>query len=85
MYDNFQQNRASRSVKTVYTNLFVFFFNLHQFATCNKNFEKSCLSDMHCPLTDIQADFEIIGLLDIEIRKKKLFPQTTDDRRTDVA
>ena len=35
MYNNFQQNRVSRSVKTVHTNLFAKIFNLHKFATCN--------------------------------------------------
>ena len=59
MYNNFQQNRVSRSVKTVHTNLFAKIFNLHKFATCNWNFKKSRLSDMHYPLPDIQADFEI--------------------------
>ena len=59
MYNNFQQNRVSRSVKTVHTNLFAKIFNLHKFAPCNSNFEKSRLSNMHCPLTDIRADSEI--------------------------
>ena len=35
MYINFQQNRVSRSVKTVHTNLFAKICKLHQFATCN--------------------------------------------------
>ena len=35
MYINFQQNRVSRSVKTVHTNLFVKNCKLHKFATCN--------------------------------------------------
>ena len=56
MYSNFQQNRVRRSVKTV---LFAKNCKLHKFVTCNKNFKKSRLSDMHHPLTDIQADFEI--------------------------
>ena len=59
LHINFQQNRVSRSVKTVHTNLFAKNCKLPQFATCNENFEKSSLSDMHYPLTDIQADFEI--------------------------
>ena len=57
-YINFQQNRVSRSVKTVHTNLFAKNYKLHKFATCNSNFEKSRLSDIHYPLTDIQADFK---------------------------
>ena len=37
MYINFQQNRDSRSVKTVHTNLFAKNCNLHEFATTNSN------------------------------------------------
>ena len=40
MYINFQQNRASRSVKTVQTNLFPNNRQLHKLATTNCNFEK---------------------------------------------
>ena len=43
---NFQQNRVSRSVKTVHTNLFA---NNCNCITCNENFVKSRLSDMHYP------------------------------------
>ena len=54
---------------------------LHKFATCNQNFEKSRLSDMHYPLTDIQADFEINRpILDIKLPRKEII--STDDRRT---
>ena len=35
MYINFQQNRVSRSVKTVHTNLFTNICKLHKFATCS--------------------------------------------------
>ena len=49
MYTNFQQNRVSISVKTVYTNLFANDCKLHKFATCNSNFEKSLLSDINHP------------------------------------
>ena len=59
MHINFQQNRVSRSVKTVHTNLFAKNCKLHQLATCNENFETSLLLDMYYPLTDIQASFEI--------------------------
>ena len=47
MYINFQQNRVSRSVKTVDTNLFAKNSKFHKFATCNSNFENSLLSDMN--------------------------------------
>ena len=58
-----------------------FFFNLHKFATCNYNFEKSRLSDMHCPLTDIQAHFEINGTVRYRNTAKKEII-SKDDRRT---
>ena len=41
MYNNFQQNRVCRSVKTVHTNLFAQYRKLHKFATTNSNFEKN--------------------------------------------
>ena len=41
MYINFQQNRVSRSVKTVHTNVLPKNCKLHKFATCNLNFKKS--------------------------------------------
>ena len=40
MYINFQQDRVSRSVKTVHTNLFAKNRKLHKFAITNRNFEK---------------------------------------------
>ena len=40
MYINFQQNRVSKSVKTVRINLFAKSGNLPKFATTNSNFEK---------------------------------------------
>ena len=39
MYINFQLTRVSRSVKTVHTNIFANNRKLHQFTTCNLNFE----------------------------------------------
>ena len=71
MHNNFQQNRVSRSVKTVHTNLFSKNCKLHKFVTCNYNFEKSRLSDMHHPLTDIQVDFEINRLTRYQITAKR--------------
>ena len=56
LYINFQQNRVSRSVKTVHTSLFANCINLQLAIRISK---KSRLSDMHYPLTDIQADFEL--------------------------
>ena len=46
MYMNFQQNRVSRSVKTVHTNLFANNRKLHKFATCNTNFEQDAREAM---------------------------------------
>ena len=53
---------------------------LHKFATSNSNFEKSRL-DMHYPLTDIQADFEINRPIRYQITAKMNYLH----RRTDVA
>ena len=50
MYINFQQNQASRSVKTVHTILFANNHKLHYIATCILNFEKSLLSDINHPI-----------------------------------
>ena len=41
MYVNFQQNRDSRSVKIVRTNIIAKNCKLHTFATTNSNFEKN--------------------------------------------
>ena len=47
------------------------------------NFEKSRLSDMHYPLTDIQADFEINRHIRYQITAKKEIISTDDRRQTD--
>ena len=93
MYISFQQNRVSRSVKTVHTSIFAKICKLHKFATCNKNFEKALLSDMHHPLTDIHAHFEINRPVRYRnTAKRNYFHRRTDGRhdgqtdgRTDVA
>ena len=41
MYIKFQQNQASRSIKTVHTNLFANNGKLHKFKTTNSNIEKN--------------------------------------------
>ena len=83
MYINFQQNRVSRSVKPVHTSLHAKICKLHKFATCNYNFEKSRLSDMLFPFTDILADFEINWpSYEInELPQKEII--STDNRRPD--
>ena len=58
IYINFQQNRTSRSVKTVHTNLFANNRKLHKFVTCNSNFETKLFSDIHNPNVNIKAEFE---------------------------
>ena len=78
MYINFQHNRVSKSISQNRAQKFC----LQKFATCSWNFENSPLSDMHYPLTDIQADFEINRPVRyIEIPQKEII--TTHDRRTD--
>ena len=58
MHNNFQQNRVSRSVKTMYTNLLAKNCNLHKFATTNSNFEKSIFLDMHHHKTYMYINFQ---------------------------
>ena len=74
LYINFRQNRVSRSVKTVHTNLF---------AACNYNLEKSRLSDMYYLLTirTFRSILRSICLLDIKLPRKEII--YTNDRQTD--
>ena len=59
MYNNFQQNRISRSVKTVHTNLFAKNCKLYKFAITNCNFEKiNSFIDMHHYETYMYIDFQ---------------------------
>ena len=83
MYINFQQNRVGRSVKTVHTNLYAKNCKLHKFATCNKNLKKSRLSDMHHPITDIQADLEINRPVRYQITAKINYFHRRTDGQTD--
>ena len=56
------------------------------FSKKEKNTKKSRLSDMHCPLTDIQADFEINRPVRYRnTAKKNYFHRRQTDRQTDVA
>ena len=77
MHINFQQNRVSRSVKTVHTNLFA--------KICNLQLEFRKITPFgHAlpgPLRTFRRILRSIGLLDIEIQQKKII--FTDDRRTD--
>ena len=58
MYINFQQNRVSRTVRTVHTNIFAKNCKLHKFATTNRNFKISIISDKHNRITYMYINFE---------------------------
>ena len=47
MYINFQQIRATRSAKTMHTNIFANNGKVHKFATTNRNIENIVVADMH--------------------------------------
>ena len=85
MYINFQQNMVGRAIKTVHTNLLAKQRKWQKFATCNSNFEKSRLMDMHYPITDIQANFGINRPIGYQItaKKKIIYTNGRADRRTD--
>ena len=58
MYINFLQNRVSRSVKIVRTNIFAINCKLHNFATTNGIFFKLITSDMHHHKTYMYINFQ---------------------------
>ena len=79
MHINFQQNRVSRSVKTVHTKIY-----LQKIANCiNLSLAIRILkiTPFEHPLTDIQADFEMNRPTRYQITAKKIWTQT--DRGTD--
>ena len=55
MHVKYQLNRDNRFAKNREHKKYI---KLHKFATCNSNFKKSLLSEMHCPTPDIEANFE---------------------------
>ena len=75
MYNNFQQNRVSRSVKTMHKficknlQLAIRILENHAFQTCT------------APSRTFRLILRSIGLLDIEMPQKEII--STDDRRTD--
>ena len=81
MHSNFQQIRASRAVKIVHTNIFAKQRKLHKFATCNLNFEKSRVSDMQYPISDIQANFGINRYVRYQVIAKRNYLHRQTDRR----
>ena len=78
MYINFQQNQASRSVKSVDTKLFAKYRKLHKFATCNSNFKTKLLSDMHNPMSISRPNLKTFSLVDIVKPRSKVI--STDDK-----
>ena len=78
MYSNYQQNRVGRSVKTVHTNLFAKNCKLHNFATCNSNFEKSRLFGHALPLNGHSGQFLINRPIRSQLPRKEII--STDDR-----
>ena len=82
MYINFQQNRVSRSDKTVKTNLFAINRKLHKFATYNSNFKNSLLSDMNHQFPIFEQILRSIGSADLLEPRFKVI-STDDNGRTD--
>ena len=95
MYIDFQQNRVSRSVKTVHSNLFTQYRKLHKFATTNSNFEKiTILLDIHHHKTYMYINFHQNKVITqgmtvptrYQITRKEIIDtdgRHTTDRRTD--
>ena len=81
MHINFQQNEISRSVKTVHTNLFAKKCKLHKFGTCNLNLEKSRVLNMHDPIIDIRANFEINRPIRYQITTKINYVHSRTDKQ----
>ena len=78
MIINFQQDRVSRSVKTVHTNLFANCINLQLANRISKNHAfRTCTT----PSRTFRPILRSIGLLDNELPRKEII--STDDRRTD--
>ena len=83
LYINFQQNRVSRSVKTVHTSLFANCIDLQLAIRISKNHAfRTCTT----PSRTFRRILSSIGLLDNELPRKEII--STDgrtDRQTDVA
>ena len=78
LYINFQQNRVSRSVKTVHTSLFANCINLQLAIRISKNHTfRTCTT----PSRTFRPIFRLICLLDNELPRKEII--STDDRWTD--
>ena len=80
LYINFQQNRVSRSVKTVHTSLFANCINLQLAIRISKN---HVFGTSTTPLRTFMPILRSIGWLDIEILRKEIISTNggTDRRR----
>ena len=67
MHINYQQYRASRSVKTC-PQLYAKIGKLHKFLSCHKDFEKLLILEIHYPTTDIYVKFEFNQPLDLKFK-----------------
>ena len=81
LYINFQQNRVSRSVKTVHTSLFANICKLLNLQLAIRISKNHAFRTCTTPSRTFRPILSSIGLLGNELPRKKLFPQT--DRRTD--
>ena len=78
LYINFQQNRVSRSVKTVHTSLFANYINLQLAIRISKNHAfLTCTT----PSRTFRPILSSISLLDNELPRKEII--STDGRQTD--
>ena len=81
MYINFQQNRVSKSVKTVHTNLFAKICKLHKLQLANRISKNHAFRTCTTSSRTFRPILRSISLLDIEIPQKETI--SIHDRRTD--
>ena len=78
--ENLRINETEISTLIIY--LFAKICKLYNFATCNSNFKKSRLSEMHYSLTDIPAYFEINRPVRYRSTAKKNYYHRLTDEQT---
>ena len=81
LHINFQQNRVSRSVKTVHTNLFAKIANCINLQLAIRISKNQAFRTCTTPSRTFRPILRSIGLLDNELPQKENI--STDDRRTD--
>ena len=81
LYINFQQNRVSRSVKTVHTNLFAKIANCINLQLAIRISKNQAFRTCTTPSRTFRPILRSIGLLDNELSRKENI--STDDRRAD--